>query len=1170
METLVVNAASASVQCQTVVTLGESDLKATSRILNRLYPVLIKLVSLFADGINRMRTSLLLLVISGVVVAQPRVLKDVVVQPGTAADIALSVPAPQPGDAFDILSSYADAEITVVLPDGKQLDLGAAQEGPVLEAISAEEIREVGSSLKNLMIVGPGQHWSLGLGNKPQAGIYHVHVSGLRAGTPFRVRIAPIDITEILKALLRKIPGTRIFDSVKVPAGTKGASIPFSLSRDAGGVLIDVAAADPRALIRLQLPDGTAVTQENSKEHGIEWMRTPWPPAPIGDDFGFGAIFMLMTMLPVRGTHHTISFTNEAPVTGRYAIEAVAVDNHPTEVSAMLISVPRLEKQLTSDLDNFGVKPGETLAMGYGYSGPIPFVGDRIPLAIRLRGEPVREPVQFHTHAFLMRYDGPATNLDLPINFVRDTGNFYRGVFIPQEPGVYTISAEVTGRQKSGHAFSAMAGLDSLDVHPLVAKLTGLVERAANSKGAGKPDRLQVTANVEVFDPGPYELSVVLKDNKFAQLTESYKAVLARGTQQISASIGAARIISRFDSDGPYRVSVSLDRVPEGEARSTADVRAGNDLATAAYKLEDWQPTGAGVDLKGDGKFQIYRVPWEVVTPGGDCAWSGYISPKGSNQSSQPFSGHARLAPGTVTLDLDLDGYWIKRSGSPHAWWAAMDMQCDGKKINFAGDSSRFMLRTPVLRPEDFEPRPADFGIKQSGTQVELRPGGPQRSVHLEIQPIGQLEGPLTLQFAAPAFLRTSADKFPEPPFSRSGSIYFYAATEAQPGEYPIQVTASAAGVQHAITVRVIVDAPPAPPVLPPAPSPPRPPARVGVRVAARRSVALIVGINGAMNNLGCDAMKQIARNVAERLQARQDALSFVEAGGPINVTIPMTTDFSAALPNAMDHLAQVRCGGTSNMAYAIEKAEEQLSREDRRDTVRSVVLFMAGLPTALTAKWPMRAQADSRMKADSRTQPALFVQLQGEAVVPPSGCADLQGRRYPDPEWATGDSMPDRTGVLRFTSEGQVIGPLGPSEVSATAVLPAEAPVDKGCAFLAPDASYVPMHRDLAYVPDTDLMGVPLEGTEPLVRFDQGPYRGKIRPDVPENVRAIQRNLFDNSLQRLSNAGIRVVVVWMNRFTDPTGFRSTPSRTLITIHHEEQIPQGMEQVLAAIAGAAR
>jgi hypothetical protein len=1124
-----------------------------------------------------MRAFLLSLFLLGLLAAQPLVLKEVTVQSGSVADVALPVPLPQSGDVFDILSSYTDAQITIVTPDGKVVTLGAAQEGPVLEAISAEEIHEIGTGLKNVLVPGPGQHWLLGVGDKPQAGTYHVRVDGSQARARFRVAIAPINIADALKGALRKISGARIFDAVKVPAGSKGSSIPFSLTRGSRGVLIDVVAADSRALIRLRLPDGTAVTRENAKDHGIEWDLEQWPPVAGGDDFGFGAMFMMLTMLPIRGTHHSISLGKGPLPPGRYAIEAVAAGDHPTQVSAMIISLPDLEKQISTDLDNFGLKPGETRAMGNGYSGPTAFVRDKIPLAIRLHGEPVRQPPQFHTHAVLTRVGEPPKNLDLPLDFVYGSDGFYRGIFVPEEAGTYTLTIEVTGRQKSGRVFGATAGLDSVDVHPLVAKLTGLSERAPSSNGTGSPDQLEVTASVEVFDPGTYEFTMVLSDNKIAQLSESRRMILDRGAQQISASIRAARISSIFEADGPYRASISLDRVTDGGTKFPADVRAGKEVITAAYRLQDWQPAGTGLDLKGDGKFQIYRVPWEVVTTGGDCSWTGNFSPLGSSKVMQFIAGRARLAPGMVTLDLDLDGYWIKRSGNAYAWWAAMDMRCDGKSVDFSRDPSRFMLRTPVLRPEDFEPRPADFRMTTSEATVRLRAGGQQRIVPVDIETIGELEDPVKLQYAGPGILRASAQDIPAvQPLKRRGYVSLWAATEAQPGEYPIQVTASAAGVQHAVALRVIVDGPSAPP----APSSPREPGRVGVRVARRRSVALVVGMNGTMNSLGCDAIKPIVRDFSARLQPGLDELSVIDVGALINVSIPMTVDFNDALPKLMDRLAQIRCGGTSNMAYAIEKAEEQLSAEDLRSTERSVVLLIAGPPTALTAKWPVRTQADSRMQADSQTQPALFGKLQGEAVVPPSGCPDTQGHRYPDPDWATGDSMPDRTGVLRFTDAGQIIGPLGPPEGTPAAVLPAAAPVDNACAFASAVFPYVPMHRDLAYVPDTDVAGVPFEGAEPLVRFEQGPYRGKIRPDLPENIFAIQRNLLPNALQRLNKAGIRAVLVWINPFADPVGLESAlnlpgansfdasrPSGAMITIHHEDQIPRAIEQMLAAISG---
>jgi hypothetical protein len=186
---------------------------------------------------------------------------------------------------------------------------------------------------------------------------------------------------------------------------------------------------------------------------------------------------------------------------------------------------------------------------------------------------------------------------------------------------------------------------------------------------------------------------------------------------------------------------------------------------------------------------------------------------------------------------------------------------------------------------------------------------------------------------------------------------------------------------------------------------------------------------------------------------------------------------------------------------------------------------------------------------------------------VPPSNCSDSQGRRYPEPGWATGDSMPDRAGALGGSYRGSVFGgPLEPAEGSLATPAPRVADPDQGrCGFSSLSQPW--LTQDLAYLPETDLGGVPLDGPRRLVRFESGPYTGKIRPDLQQNRWDAVNNLFDKVMQRLIDDGIRVIGLYVDLSRDaerlerafnlpesPSFNAAKPPGMLIAIHDEEQV----------------
>jgi hypothetical protein len=463
-----------------------------------------------------------------------------------------------------------------------------------------------------------------------------------------------------------------------------------------------------------------------------------------------------------------------------------------------------------------------------------------------------------------------------------------------------------------------------------------------------------------------------------------------------------------------------------------------------------------------------------------------------------------------------------------------------------------------VLRPGDYEPIVPDFEFlpfePASDTKLGVQAGGLHGTLGMWILPIGQLPEPGALEvYGVPPDVRTSTRV--DPYTGRHlAHVEFYAGNAARPGEYPLRIVAKAAGKQHELVLTLLVEA--AAPV--PAPQPAMPP-------TGRRAVVVVAGRNAMMSGgTLCDGMKDIVRLLADGLQEVRDAFGIVEFARSAKIAMPLATQFAAPAHQASDNLARVQCTGSGNSTNALALAREQLNREEFRGSDRIVVLVTTDYPHGIAAKWPIRTQSDSRWIPRDL--------YRKEVVLPPSGCPDLEGRVYPAADWASGDSMPDRAGTLMVMRPGPFLfGALEPTADMGLVRFSASAPKSSACRLLS-TISVSPIEQDIAYLPDTDLAGTPITGRHGLIRFESGPYQGKIRPDLPGNLTNALRNLFENAIQRLRDDGIRVIVLAMSAYaeSDFTMPSAPPLDMLLTIHDREQVPAALKSVWTAIGRTKR
>ena len=246
--------------------------------------------------------------------AQTHFMKQTSVAPGKHAEIVLSISSPR-SLFIDILVSNPDVKVVVALPDGKEIKEGEAEPGqPALTAVSDDQLTEAKELMKSYLVSGPGRHLFFVFPTNPPAGNYRVLFENPSALNSARVSCAIIPIGEVLLAMMKQAPGVNVIGPVKVPARSRETKLNLTLAQSKSAVLLDIAPSDARVTISLRLPNGALVTPKNAKEHGIEWHEMKWPPEDQGgDDFGFGLVIMMSTMLPVEGTHQFITFENWNP-----------------------------------------------------------------------------------------------------------------------------------------------------------------------------------------------------------------------------------------------------------------------------------------------------------------------------------------------------------------------------------------------------------------------------------------------------------------------------------------------------------------------------------------------------------------------------------------------------------------------------------------------------------------------------------------------------------------------------------------------------------------------------------------------------------------------------------------------------------------------------------------
>ena len=283
-----------------------------------------------------------------------------------------------------------------------------------------------------------------------------------------------------------------------------------------------------------------------------------------------------------------------------------------------------------------------------------------------------------------------------------------------------------------------------------------------------------------------------------------------------------------------------------------------------------------------------------------------------------------------------------------------------------------------------------------------------------------------------------------------------------------------------------------------------------GAGTAVRRDVnlALVLDRSGSMQGQPCTDMINSSKTFTDQFVNQRDRIGLVTFGASVYNAYTPTKDFKNQSNSVNSKISSVTCAGWTNTANAYWNAYQMLQAINEPLALNIIVFFTDGMPTALTATFPVKTVADTRYGANGLN----CTSTGSQCTISKSSCVDDNGYAASHVSWGT---FAGKTGVLTGGSpsatSGDTNGLVNPVAASFSTSEPlVGSSVSNGCAFVGDQRR---ARRDIAYIPTTNNNGIATTGYMPLTLFGSGhPYYNKIRPDVPQNLTNVGMNLANNA----------------------------------------------------------
>ncbi len=285
---------------------------------------------------------------------------------------------------------------------------------------------------------------------------------------------------------------------------------------------------------------------------------------------------------------------------------------------------------------------------------------------------------------------------------------------------------------------------------------------------------------------------------------------------------------------------------------------------------------------------------------------------------------------------------------------------------------------------------------------------------------------------------------------------------------------------------------------------------------ASRRDVNLILVLDrsGSMQGQPCADMISASKTFVNMFVNGRDRLGMISFGASVYNAYAPTKQFKdsgALLTSAID---QVTCSGWTNTSQAYWNAYQQLVGINQPLALNMIVFFTDGVPTAFTARFPIKTLADQRRDYSGGPCGGTGVYCN----VPKSTCRDDTGKE--SYQWGWGTFAP-KLGVITGgdinNSSGDTNGLVNPVATSYTGEPMIASSKRTNCQM---SQAQKRARYDLAYVPWQDANGLNTTGYQSglLTNGSGHAYQGYLRLDRPTNIAKIGMNLADNAAATARN----------------------------------------------------
>ena len=616
---------------------------------------------------------------------------------------------PASGDSIEIKVTTGQITLVVTTPQGQRISAANAEAAGFDWFVEVNPVPLGGDNDRTIQVVF----------RKPGAlGKYVLEFTSppLRAAARADVRF--VSRLAAYTELIRSTPGAQIRSATL--DGPADLPIDLPIDVDNGAALFDIVLKVPGE-VRLTLPNARILMPGPGN-------REEWTWDTYEERYGNSDRPMFSeVLLPIEGIHHIVALAKAGK--GRYVIrvdpgakrEDITVAFVP--MSGIIETLHARERALRQpDPGQVKIEP-ELLPFEC-------FVGDKLPVAVKLLGDIGSKPPQFEAHVQTrplirnetgVRSGDPKPVVTQPLSLTREADGAWHGSVVLSNPGIAWVSLRVSGDTASGKAFSEEALLtnSTIGVNPIVARVLSLGAKAVDENGDGRFDRLDITAELDVAYAGYYTLGFsIASARRPTNPQRANRVKLGRGRQTLTTSVPGQYVWSEL-RDGPYEITdVWILLSDPGFSIRLPPVKTA--IRTEAWKREQWDPgklfgqdtvTLHGIEPAPSGLFRFAEALWQVTTPGGQCSWYGDVygirTPADSRPQSPISANYTGALPeGRTTLSFIFNAAQIAGSDK-RSWYFRAVIHCGSGEARTETSGQSL-----ALDPTQYEPASASFSVR--------------------------------------------------------------------------------------------------------------------------------------------------------------------------------------------------------------------------------------------------------------------------------------------------------------------------------------------------------------------------------------------------------------------------------------------------------------------------